>query len=511
MSASSVGTIPVMRIRDLAKSFGPVHALCQVSLDLHAGQVHTLLGENGAGKSTLIKIMGGVLQPTAGSMELDGRPFSPASPTEAMQAGVSIIFQELSLSPNLSVAENIFAGREPSRFGFLQTRRLHDAAASLIERLGFRLDVRRPVRHMRLAERQLVEIAKGLSRPAKIVVMDEPTSSLSDNEADQLFRVVERLKQEGVAIVYISHRMDELMRISDTITVMRDGAHVSTQARAGTSIGSLITQMVGRPIDELYPPRTVPAPPPDTPSRLSVRGLTAPGLFRDISFEVRPGEVLGFFGLIGAGRSDVMKSLFGQQVVTEGQILLDGVAVAPRHPLEAIRLGIGFVTENRKEEGLVLQHSVERNMGAVRHAALAPSFGLAHPRLERDTAHTEVRRLAVKTASLATAAGALSGGNQQKIVLGKWLAVSPRVLILDEPTRGIDVGAKYEIYRIIRQLAAEGTVILLVSSELSEVLGLSDRIVVMHDKALAATLPSAGLTQEIVMTHAAGLATRSAA
>ncbi|MGI4959712.1 MAG: sugar ABC transporter ATP-binding protein, partial [Janthinobacterium lividum] len=412
---------------------------------------------------------------------------------------------------NLSVAENIFAGREPSRFGFLQTRRLHDAAASLIDRLGFRLDVRRPVRHMRLAERQLVEIAKGLSRPAKIVVMDEPTSSLSDNEADQLFRVVDRLKQEGVAIVYISHRMDELMRISDTITVMRDGAHVSTQARTDTSIGSLITQMVGRPIDELYPPRSVPAPSMNLAPALSVRGLTAPGLFRDINFEVRPGEVLGFFGLIGAGRSDVMKSLFGQQAVTEGEILLDGVAVAPRHPLEAIKLGIGFVTENRKEEGLVLQHSVQRNMGAVRHAALAPSFGLAHPRLERATAQTEVSRLAIKTAGLSTSAGALSGGNQQKIVLGKWLAVSPRVLILDEPTRGIDVGAKYEIYRIIRQLAAGGTAILLVSSELSEVLGLSDRVVVMHDKTLATTLPSAGLTQETVMTHASGLATRSAA
>ncbi|MGI4744556.1 MAG: sugar ABC transporter ATP-binding protein, partial [Janthinobacterium lividum] len=390
MSVSSVEPMPVMRIRDLAKSFGPVHALRQVSLDLHAGQVHTLLGENGAGKSTLIKIMGGVVQPTAGSMELDGQAFAPTMPTEAMQAGVSIIFQELSLSPNLSVAENIFAGREPSRFGFLQTRRLHDAAASLIDRLGFRLDVRRPVRHMRLAERQLVEIAKGLSRPAKIVVMDEPTSSLSDNEADQLFRVVDRLKQEGVAIVYISHRMDELMRISDTITVMRDGAHVSTQARTDTSIGSLITQMVGRPIDELYPPRSVPAPSMNLAPALSVRGLTAPGLFRDINFEVRPGEVLGFFGLIGAGRSDVMKSLFGQQAVTEGEILLDGVAVAPRHPLEAIKLGIGFVTENRKEEGLVLQHSVQRNMGAVRHAALAPSFGLAHPRLERATAQTEV-------------------------------------------------------------------------------------------------------------------------
>jgi ribose transport system ATP-binding protein len=359
---------------------------------------------------------------------------------------------------------------------------------------------------MPLAQRLLVEIAKGLSRPARIVVMDEPTSSLSDNEADQLFRIVARLKADGVAVVYISHRMDELMRVSDEITVMRDGATVSTDRREDTTIGALITKMVGRPLEDVYPPRTVPAPPPDMPPVLSVRDLTAPGIFRAVSFDVRPGEVLGFFGLIGAGRSDVMKALFGRQPVTRGEILMDGKPVVPRHPLDAIRLGIGFATENRKEEGLVLAHSVERNMGAVRHVALAPAIGLARNAGERATAHAEVSRLAVKTASLATPAGSLSGGNQQKIVLGKWLAVNPRVLILDEPTRGIDVGAKFEIYRIIRQLAASGTAILMVSSELSEILGLSDRVVVMHDKTIAATLPREGLTQEIVMTHAAGLA-----
>ncbi|MCQ8241127.1 sugar ABC transporter ATP-binding protein [Rhizosaccharibacter radicis] len=500
-----VGTAPapVMRIRGLSRRYGPVQALRGIDLDLPPGQVHTLLGENGAGKSTLIKIMGGVVAPSGGTMELHGVPFAPATPGEAVARGVSVIFQELSLSPNLTVAENIFAGREPSRFGFLRRRQLMEQASALVARLGFSLDVGRPVREMRLAERQLVEIAKGLSRPASVVVMDEPTSSLSDHEAGQLFRIVERLREDGVAVVYISHRMDELMRVSDEITVMRDGARISTEARAATSVGRLIGQMVGRPVEDVYPRR--PAPVPDRSPLLAVRGLSAPGLFREVSFEVAPGEVLGFFGLIGAGRSDVMKALFGQQPVSAGQILLDGDVVAPRHPLEAIRLGIGFVTENRKEEGLALHHGITRNIGAVRHAALRGAALPAAAAAERRTAREEASRLAVKAPHLDVPAAALSGGNQQKVVLAKWLAIRPRVLILDEPTRGIDVGAKVEIYRIIRDLAAAGTAVLLVSSELSEVLGLSDRVVVMHERTVAATLPNSGLTQEIVMNHAAGL------
>ena len=304
---------PIMRIEALTKSFGPVKALREVTMNIVPGQVHTLLGENGAGKSTLIKIMGGVFPPSSGRMEMAEQPYAPRTPTEAVAAGVSIIFQELSLSPNLSVAANIFAAREPNRFGFLQHRRLHDEAAALMERLGFRIDVHQPVRQLSLAQRQLVEIAKGLSRPAKIVVMDEPTSSLSDIEANQLFRIIAQLKAENVAVVYISHRMDELMRVSDEITVMRDGAYVSTDRRDDTTIGALITKMVGRPMEDVYPPRTVSAPLPDIPPSLEVRGLTAPGFFNDVTFAVRPGEVLGFFGLIGAGRSDVMKALFGRQ------------------------------------------------------------------------------------------------------------------------------------------------------------------------------------------------------
>jgi len=501
---AAVQATPVLRIQDVSKSFGPVAALKHVTLDIYGGRVHTLLGENGAGKSTLIKIIGGLYPASAGTMLLAGEPYRPRTPMDAGNAGISIIFQELSLSRNLTIAENIFAAREPAHFGFINNRRLYDEAAGLLQRLGFALDPRTPVGRLSLAQRQLVEIAKGLSRNARLVVMDEPTSSLGDSEVELLFTIIERLRAAGVAVIYISHRMDELMRVSDVITVLRDGEYVSSSRREETNINELITRMVGRPLNNVYPPRTVPAPPAETKPILQVSGLSAPGVFEDVSFDVRPGEIVGFFGLVGAGRSDVMKALFGRQPVAAGQIRIDGQPVSLRHPNDAIKRGIAFVTENRKEEGLVLRHSVERNIAAVRYAGLAPALSLARPRAERQTASEEVERLQIKTPSLLTLASALSGGNQQKVVLGKWLAVRPHILILDEPTRGIDVGAKFEIYRIIRELAAQGTAILLVSSELPEILGLSDRVVVMHEKQIVTTLPRQGLTQEIVMMHAAG-------
>jgi len=336
------------------------------------------------------------------------------------------------------------------------------------------------------------------------VILDEPTSSLSDSEAEILFSIIERLKARGKAIIYISHRMEEIMRLSDDITVIRDGEYVTTTEKSETSIDKLIALMVGREMKDIYPPRVALRPAAGIAPVLATKSLTVPGKFHDVSIDVKPGEVVGLFGLIGSGRSDIMKALFGMER-PEGQILLDGKPLTLSSPSDAIRNGIAFVTENRKEEGLVLAHSVERNVNMVALKQLAGPFGLMRGSAERAAAKTEVLRLAIKAASIDTTAGSLSGGNQQKIVLAKWLQIRPRVLILDEPTRGVDVGAKFEIYRIIRELAAEGAAILMVSSELPEVLGLSDRVVVMHTRSLAAVLDAQGLTPETVMTYAAGM------
>jgi ribose transport system ATP-binding protein len=494
----------VLQIKDVAKSFGPVVALKRMSLDVRPGRVHTLLGENGAGKSTLMKILAGLFSPTSGSILLRGEPYAPRSPREAKARGLAIVFQELSLCRNLSVAENILATHEPAKFGFINDSALNARAAEIVRELSLPIDVRARVGDLSIAQRQLVEIAKGLSHRADVVILDEPTSSLSDSEAEILFGIVERLKARGTAVIYISHRMEEIMRLSDDITVMRDGEYVATTRKEDTSIDKLIALMVGREMTDIYPPREAARPGSEAAPLLITEKLSCPGKFHDVSIDVRPGEIVGLFGLVGSGRSDVMKALFGL-LPAEGTIRLGGEALSLRGPSDAIRHGIGFVTENRKEEGLVLAHSVERNINMVALGQFAGGLGLMKSSRERSAAKAEVLRLAIKTSNLDTAAGNLSGGNQQKIVIAKWLQTRPRLLILDEPTRGVDVGAKFEIYRIVRQLAAEGTAILMVSSELPEVLGLSDRVVVMHEKRVAATLDAEGLRPETVMTHAAGM------
>lgn len=494
----------VLEIRDVAKSFGPVIALKRMNLTVRRGRVHTLLGENGAGKSTLMKILAGVFKPTSGTILLKGATYTPKDPRDARANGIAIVFQELSLSRNLSVAENIFANHEPSRFGFVRERELNAAADKLIDELGLPVDARAKVGDLSIAQRQLVEIAKGLSQPADVVILDEPTSSLSDSEAEILFSIIERLKARGTAVIYISHRMEEIMRLSDDITVVRDGEYVTTTEKSETTIERLIALMVGREMNDIYPPREAPRPSASVPPILETKNLSVAGKFNDVSIDVKPGEVLGLFGLVGSGRSDVMEALFGMLRPT-GEIRLDGEVITLSSPTDAIRNGIAFVTENRKEEGLVLPHSVERNINMVALGQLAGPFGLMRSKAERSAAKAEVLRLAIKTASIDTVAGSLSGGNQQKIVLAKWLQTKPRILILDEPTRGVDVGAKFEIYRIIRELAANGAAILMVSSELPEVLGLSDRVAVMHNKHVAAIVDADGLTPETVMSYAAGM------
>ncbi|MDO5613895.1 MAG: sugar ABC transporter ATP-binding protein [Paracoccus sp. (in: a-proteobacteria)] len=493
----------MLSLRDVKKRFGPVEALKNMRMDIRPGRVHTILGENGAGKSTLMKILVGVYPPTAGEMVLDGQPYLPQNPTEAAQRGLAIVFQELSLCNNLSVAENIMATREPASFGFINHRKLRQQAAALVQDLGLPVNVDAKVGHLSIAQRQLVEIAKGLSQPAKVLILDEPTSSLSDSEAEILFGIIERLKARGTAIIYISHRMEEIMRLSDDITVIRDGEYVATRERDATTIEELIALMVGREMDEIYPPALVPVGDLPTTPAMQVSNLTRKGEFRDVSFEVRAGEILGFFGLVGSGRSEVMNALFGMRHA-EGEIRVDGHLTRFRNPAEAIKASIGFVTENRKEEGLVLGAALRPNISAAAIPFFADKAGFMNFSDERKAAGTEVRRLAIRTNSLDTLAGTLSGGNQQKVVLAKWLMTNPRVLILDEPTRGVDVGAKFEIYRIIRQLASEGTAIIMVSSELPEVLGLADRVIVMAEGQVSATVTGADLTPERVMAHATG-------
>lgn len=479
MHGSATDTI--LKITDVTKSFGQVAALKGMRLEVRRGRVHTLLGENGAGKSTLMKILAGVHTATSGEITLDGQAYRPASPQDAASLGLAIVFQELSLCNNLTVAENILATREPRRFGFINDKALVAQARRIVADLGLPIDVTEKVGNLSIAQRQLVEIAKGLSHDAEVVILDEPTSSLSDSEAEILFAI---------------------MRLSDDITVIRDGEYVSTHAREEVTIEALIALMVGRRMDEIYPP-AVHAVARDKAPVLSVERLTREGEFQDVSFEVRAGEILGFFGLVGSGRSEVMNAIFGMKNAS-GAVRLNGEVVRFRSPDEAIARRVGFVTENRKEEGLVLGHSVEWNISMAALGDFTGGFGFIRNGAERAAASAQVGNLSIKTNSLDTPSGALSGGNQQKIVIAKWLLTRPRVLILDEPTRGVDVGAKFEIYKIIRQLAAEGTAILLISSDLPEVLGMSDRVVVMHEGAPGATLEGPDLTPETIMAHATG-------
>ncbi|BCB70358.1 D-ribose transporter ATP-binding protein [Vreelandella aquamarina] len=493
---------PILSLSKVAKHFGPVTALKRMDFQVERGRVHTLLGENGAGKSTLMKILAGVHSLSAGEMRLRGKPYAPATPQDAARSGLAIVFQELSLCNNLSVAENILATREPSRLGWISDAKLVARAKALVDDLGLPINVHAKVGDLSMAQRQLVEIAKGLSHDADVVILDEPTSSLSDSEAEILFRIIDRLTERGKAVIYISHRMEEIMRLSDDITVVRDGEYITTLKKDETTTSELISLMVGRPMESMFPPRLAELKESSTTPMFSVQGLTRPGEFSDISFDVSAGEILGFFGLIGSGRSEIMNALFGMRSAA-GQVRLAGEVVQLADASDAIKKGLGFVTENRKEQGLVLNQTVRANITMASLSKISAG-GVLKSAEERRQASDEVRRLGVRTHSIETVVGTLSGGNQQKVVLAKWLATRPRVLILDEPTRGVDVGAKFEIYRLIRQLAAEGTAIIMVSSELPEIFGMADRIAVMAEGHLAAILPVAESTPEKVMAHATG-------
>lgn len=471
----------------LAKAFAGVPALRGVSLDVVRGEVHAVMGENGAGKSTLMKLLAGHFPPDAGEIQIDGQAVRLRSPHEALMRGIVMIHQELLGFPELSVAANVHMGREPTtRFpGWLDRGRIQREAANLLGRLGLNLPPDRPLRELSVAERQMVEIAKALARRARVMIMDEPTSALSEPEANALFTIIDDLRREGVAVLYITHRLEEVQRIADRVTVLRDGQRVTTVPAAGLTAPRLVELMVGRatPINVSRAATTT------GELALEVRGLGRRGGFRDVSFTVRRGEVVGLAGLMGAGRTEVASAIYGLAPADEGEVRVFGRPVRLKHPRDALVLGIAMVTEDRRESGLVPQLALPENMTLASLRQFCRGPFIDHAREARIAAE-QVRAFAIKEAGRRQPVNRLSGGNQQKVLLARALLTRPRILILDEPTRGIDVAAKAEIYALIRRLATEGLAVLLISSELPEVLALSDRVLVMREGRLAGELDS---------------------
>jgi rhamnose transport system ATP-binding protein len=485
----------------VGRSFGVVRALDGVDIALRAGSVHALVGENGAGKSTCIAIIAGVHQPDAGSVLVRGVPTRFAGPADAEAAGVSVVYQEQSLVPDLDVAQNLYLHREPRRGPLLDVGRLYRQADEHLASLGMPVDARASVRALSVAQRQLVEIAKALSRDGALVIMDEPTASLTSVEQEHLFAVIARLQAEGRAVLYVSHRLDEVFAISDTVTILKDGRLVRTMPTASTTHHELVGLMVGRElVADLYPPRP-PAVDRSGPPRLSVRHATAgdPGAgIIDITFDAWPGEIVGLAGLIGSGRTTLLRTIVGVEPGATREVTVDGVRVGPS-PSAAIAAGVGYVTEDRKLEGLALDLS---NLANLVSTTLPGRLGIFQHGHARAIAEASATQVGLPHRSLGTRSGALSGGNQQRVVIGKWLAIGPRVLLCDEPTRGIDVGAKAQIHALLRTLAQAGLAIVIASSELPEVIGVADRILVLRAGRLVAELPG-GATEEAVMRPAA--------
>jgi ABC-type sugar transport system ATPase subunit len=491
----------ILRMEGIQKHFGGVHALRGVDLDLRPGEVLALVGENGAGKSTLMEILCGNVRMDSGRITFDGKPVHFAGAMEAAFAGISIVHQELSLVPELTVAENIFCAREPviPVIGFVNRRRLWREASEILQRFDLDVSPKTMAGRLPVAIQQMVEIAKALSLDCKVLVLDEPTSALTERETSYLFGIINRLRERGVAIIYISHKLPEVFEISQRIMVMRDGSLVGTRATSEVTPDDVVRMMVGRELGTGYPERKGEL----GEVVLKVEGLTREPRFRNVSFELRAGEILGVAGLVGAGRTEVARAIFGVDRPHSGTVYLEGQPVRITGPGQAVDLGIGYVPEDRKDLGLFLGLDIAQNIGAASLKANSVA-GIMSSRRQRAMAEEYVQRLSIRTPSVQVTTSNLSGGNQQKVLLAKWLAIKPKILIVDEPTRGVDVGAKSEVHAILRRLADAGTAVLMISSELPEVLGASDRILVMHEGEVTGELSAAEATEEKIMFLAAG-------
>ena len=494
----------VLRVRDVVKTFPGVRALDDVRFDLREGEVHALVGENGAGKSTLMHVLGGVLRADSGEILLDGRPMHAPTPHDAAELGICVVFQELSLAPNLSVAENIFAHRQPTRWRWpdlIDRKRLHDRTAEVLGLFELDLDPATPLGLLPIALQQVVEILKAISQDPRILILDEPTSSLTATETELLFRNIRRLRGRGTSVIYISHHLPEVFEIADRVTVLRDGRTVDTCDVAAVSEEDLVRKMVGRELIDMYGRREGGL----GAECFRIEGAAREGEFEDVSFSVRRGEIVTLAGLAGAGRTQLARGIFGAEPLEAGRMYVGGRSITVSSPAEAIAQRIGYLTEDRKADGLFLGMSVGENCVAATLGRFAGRGGLMNDRAVADHAETCRAEYGIVTPSIRQCLGNLSGGNQQKVLLAMWLGTRPLLLIADEPTRGVDVGAKSEIYRRLRRLAAEGVGILMISSELPEVLGLSDRVLVMRAGRLVAELSAADATEENIIAHATGV------
>jgi rhamnose transport system ATP-binding protein len=488
----------VLELKDVAKSFGAVAALRSGSITVERGSIHALVGENGAGKSTLVKIVAGVHRRDAGVFRFLGEDVDFSSTAASKAAGIAVIYQEPTLFPDLSVAENIFMGRQPlGAARRIDYGTMYDESEKLFQRLGVHIDPRRPARGLSIADQQVIEIAKAISLEATLLIMDEPTAALSGVEVERLFSIARALRDEGRGLVFISHRFDEVFALCDKITVMRDGAYVSTDATSETDVDAIVARMVGREVAELFPKTAAEI----GDVVLEVEGLSSAGVFHDVSFQVRAGEIVGLAGLVGAGRSEIARAVFGVDSYDTGSVRLLGKKVPEHNPRAAIRAGMAFIPEDRRKQGLVIDASVARNVASVIRRGLTKA-GVLTSAAENKAAGPWAGRLEVKTAALDMNAATMSGGNQQKVVIAKWLATEPKVLFIDEPTRGIDVGTKSEVHRLLSDLAGQGLAIVMISSELPEVLGMADRVLVVCEGRITAEIDRDQATPENVMRAA---------
>lgn len=492
---------PLLEIRGIRKAFPGVLALDNVSFTLKAGTVHALMGENGAGKSTLMKIIAGVYVPDQGEIRLNGRPVKMTTPIDALSHGIAMIHQELNLMPHMTVAENVWITREPrNKLGFVDHAELNRRTRELFQQLNIDIDPRVEIQTLSVASRQMVEIAKAVSYDSDVLIMDEPTSALTEKEVDHLFAIIRHLRAQGKGIVYITHKMNELFEIADEFSVFRDGKYIATSAAADVTRDDIIRMMVGREITQMFPKQTVPI----GEVVLSVRNLTLEGVFHDVSFDIRAGEILGLAGLVGSGRSNVAETLFGVTPATSGTIAIDGQQIVIDSPAKAMAAGMAFLTEDRKDTGCFLCLDIQDNMElAVLSQRYVNRLGFVQRGQLAEDCRKMSARLRVKTPNMQETIQNLSGGNQQKVLVGRWLLTNPRILILDEPTRGIDVGAKAEIHRLVSELAGQGVAILMISSEMPEVLGMSDRVAVMHEGHLTGILDRSEADQVRIMDLAA--------